>query len=300
MKDILLDNIIEFEVNSYKQVFNQPISSKELELKRSFYKKVLKDERSYIYISKNKEGLDEAVVAIKKDHILAGEIANVLYCYKKNNEYGQFISEHVKKIKDFYNLTNIYLEVLESDKHFKKTCLENNFECITNLLIGDVSYAYDYLQPQVSDCYYNKFKIDKIDTNDIDEIVKVNREAIESDFSCFRGINDIVEDKTLKESLNQNIPLKSALKLVFQNQIIGFIIYSKHGIANNIFHFCGIGITPDFKGKGLSKFLYFKAMSEMKKIGVEKYSGFSATSSIMYMAKKMRRVTMKSIYRTIS
>jgi GNAT superfamily N-acetyltransferase len=226
-------------------------------------------------------------------------ILSNMYCrhFKKNkNDFLGLVKNAYKKSKEKDSkisavLITVSVQDLESDKYFSKIGQLTAIE-----LLGSVKESLNTLRKVKN---INVCKIELLKKEDIDKCIELDIEShIKDPTSRMNKIFKKKNAKKFQKPFYQRLEEeKSAFVAKIGNDIAGMVGFfeskeERLGLVACIF------VAQQFKNKGIGRMLYLHLLKHFKSRGHTHYLGSTTTSSVLHLAKKMKRYEMSRVYIT--
>lgn len=292
--ELVISRLIDIENKKSIKLLGRPLNLLEIaKLKNNLSETLLSNQKYKSFICDG-DKVKKIIIAEIKHHDILGKTIHISYFYLLEDvDSSLVIKSEIKKICQFfktYGCKILYTSCFSENEFLFRILRKNNFVISGELLVGKVKDGLLYLDRPITKVKMKNYTLEPANyKNDIDTLIDLYFKSKVIDESCIRVKSDVDELPMIKKYYRKMCSENHMWKLILNGKVIGQAGYLIDNIENNA-HVCDMIIADKYQGKGLSKILYFKILSEMLDEGVISYSGVTTTNKVLNLAKKMKRM----------
>lgn len=284
----LEEHFLESINKSYRFLQQKDMPKRAVKQMLQNYNDKLNDPNVYKSFSIRNDKVDKFIIAFKEDCPFEGKIIKCWrFSFFKKNLSKDIMLEELNSMFKFFKTKKRPIKVAyDADE---KTCINNLITLGFNLdaykLIGNINDSLKYIkskQLELEDGYRvhipKKSHIKKMMILEVDihkhestSVASYNKKSIDI-MSSF--MSEMIDNKALFAIVDSGDNCVGHIGIMF-NQGIG--------------HIATIAVSRNYQGQGISYLLYEKALCELKRRGIERYTGFTATHKVLDQARKLKR-----------
>lgn len=263
-----------------------------VEIKRisKIFLEKLHNPKVYKSFSIRNDTVEKLVIAFQEDHIFMGKC---IVCWQLRFSKTLYTSNAVKEenfeIRKFFRASKkpIYLNVNLRDREIPKTLVKAGFETNGVLLVGKISDGLKAVRSKSLELAED-FDLRKPRRSEFHAILKTELKAHRAEpTSVVKRTGDVFR-KSFK-GIFENLVKHNLIFAVYNENNVPVAHMGVFAPTNKSAAIMTIAIQPEYWGQGLSYILYEAGFERMKELGASRYEGFTSTTKVLNLSKKLKR-----------
>lgn len=306
INNIYLMKIANNQRDHNKILFGIDMSDSDYEICLNSFKRYFDNNENY-YVSKHSENgvVKKIVIAERVYNEFEGHLISIKRFYVEDDLIDiEYIKNELESIKSFFFRSGdieskIKVGFLNQSEKIVSIFRNIGFMYYASVLTGNVNESINKLE-KYFDRYslqLDDFEFKEMDYNiDIDSIMKLMIKIHDLNRTSLVKFDSREKIEIMKEHFKCMVESESCWKLTYYNKVIGIIGFVKTDYCPGGVAIDSICIEPEFQKRGLSKFLFYKIVKEMRKRGIDTYVACTATSELISSAKSIGLIDMKRVF----